>query len=539
MIIPFCGESYLGRSKAIDPSRTINLYTEINASPYSKSQITMVGTPGTLEFAEFTATLGSVRLMYNYAGRLFVVAGNLIYELFSDGSKSNALAAFPTTTGYISAADNGISQSFSDYTQQAMLDAGITVGGVGGNQILMVTNGFGYIFDPQTNALTQITHEGFPVGATQVEYLDGYFIVTNDTQTFFVSELYDGLTWPGLAFASVIGTSDDIKTVKALHQQLFFFKEASIEIWYNNGVATSQGSPFMKLQGTVIDYGIVAYKTVAKGSNTILFLANIRNADFTEFVGVGIIEGYQVKIVSPPAINYRISQYELSDAFAYVYNDEGHTFYVLTFPTSDVTLVYDLTTNMWHERSTSNGIDDHEHRHLSNGYTYFNGLHLVSDYRNSKIHSMSSEYYDDNGDAIVSVRIAQPIFDKQNINSVIIHRMIVDMEAGVGDSTVVPLDPTFAWLADGTHIADGSGVAGGFNLILSHDGNPQAWLSWSNDGGNTWSNEYPASIGKQGEYSVRLSWRSLGRARNRVFKLRMPDKVKKVLLGAYLNDGSL
>jgi len=104
-------------------------------------------------------------------------------------------------------------------------------------------------------------------------------------------------------------------------------------------------------------------------------------------------------------------------------------------------------------------------------------------------------------------------------------------------SSVTPVDPYFAWLADGSHLADGSGYAGGFSVILSPSGDPKAWLSWSNDGGHTWSNKYEAAMGKMGEYKTRLSWRRLGKARNRVFKLEMPSANKKIIVNAFINDG--
>lgn len=63
---------------------------------------------------------------------------------------------------------------------------------------------------------------------------------------------------------------------------------------------------------------------------------------------------------------------------------------------------------------------------------------------------------------------------------------------------------------------------------------PQAMLSWSDDGGHTWSNDYMASLGKQGEYSKRTQWRRLGKSRNRVFRLAISDPIKKVLNSAVL-----
>ena len=64
---------------------------------------------------------------------------------------------------------------------------------------------------------------------------------------------------------------------------------------------------------------------------------------------------------------------------------------------------------------------------------------------------------------------------------------------------------------------------------------PVAYLSWSDDKGHTWSSDYESSLGKVGEYNVRLIWRKLGYARgDRIFRLQISDPVPRVLLSAYV-----
>jgi hypothetical protein len=64
---------------------------------------------------------------------------------------------------------------------------------------------------------------------------------------------------------------------------------------------------------------------------------------------------------------------------------------------------------------------------------------------------------------------------------------------------------------------------------------PQAVLSWSDDGGHTWSNDHVAPMGRQGEYRARVIWRRLGAARNRTFRLAISEPIKKVLIGSYMD----
>lgn len=52
---------------------------------------------------------------------------------------------------------------------------------------------------------------------------------------------------------------------------------------------------------------------------------------------------------------------------------------------------------------------------------------------------------------------------------------------------------------------------------------PQAMLRWSNDGGDTWSNEHWTSVGTIGHFYTRAQWYLLGSARDRVLELVVSD----------------
>jgi hypothetical protein len=118
---------------------------------------------------------------------------------------------------------------------------------------------------------------------------------------------------------------------------------------------------------------------------------------------------------------------------------------------------------------------------------------------------MLSTTYTDNGNPLVSMRTAQHLFDKKDLDHIFIRRLILDMETGIGDG------------------------AYSFETGI----NPQAALAWSDDGGHTWSNQYTASMGAAGRYRTRVIWRRLGHSRDRIFQVTISDPVKKILIGAY------
>ena len=167
----------------------------------------------------------------------------------------------------------------------------------------------------------------------------------------------------------------------------------------------------------------------------------------------------------------------------------------MAFPEGNATWVYDASIRdvgrAWHQRRT--GLTG---RHLSGAYAFLNEKHYVSDYRNGKIYQSSLGLYDDNGETIFRTASTPTIHGDRR--RVFMDRLEVDIESGVGNGTE----------------------------------NPQAMLTYSDDGGKTWSKEKFATLGKTGEYVTRLKFHNLGAFYQRVFKLRIADPVRTVILDA-------
>lgn len=428
--------------------------------------------------------------------------------VFSGGGGSGASALAKTSiktitsinlisggSGYISDPVVTISGT-NGATQATATVANTTITG-----IQIVSGGTGYS-DIPTISISAPEGSNFPASPQQVTYMDGYFILTNGTMSHYVSNLYNGLLWNPIATSPVSGTTDNIQTPFNFHQQLWFIKQFATEVWYDSGTATSEGSPFSRVSGAIIDYGTPAPWSVTRGSNSIFFLASQRTESGGAFIGAVELSGYSPAVISPPAITYQMSLWrDMANAFAFSYSEGGHTFIVFTSPGDNQTLVYDTTTQSWHEWSSYTAQPYVTGRHLANCYAYFNGKHLVGDYQTGNIYELSSSFYTENGNPIVSFQTTPILSDKNDRNNIFISRLTIDAEIGIGSES-------------------GS--------------DPQASLSWSNDSGHTWSNDYPASMGKIGEYRKRLVWRRLGYARDRVFRVAIDAPVKKVLIAAYV-----
>jgi hypothetical protein len=212
--------------------------------------------------------------------------------------------------------------------------------------------------------------------------------------------------------------------------------------------------------------------------------------------------GYIPERISTHAVETAMAGYSvISDAIAYTYQQAGHEFYVLTFPTADKTWVYDLATELWHKRESRDG-KNNRHRLPDNCACVFQGKNYVGDFSNGNLYVIDQSNYTINGLQMPCTRTAQHL--TQDLRRVTYNDLQIQFQPGVGIST-------------------GQGS------------NPQAMLKWSDDGGFTWSHEHWTNIGQQGKYKNRAIWRRLGVARDRVFSVSVTDPVFRTIVSADIN----
>jgi hypothetical protein len=143
------------------------------------------------------------------------------------------------------------------------------------------------------------------------------------------------------------------------------------------------------------------------------------------------------------------------------------------------------------------------HRQRANCLAYMGGMQVAGDYTNGKLYWQTRTAYADDAYPLVAVRRAPQVWDKNNRARVVHSRLQIDFFPGVG-------------------------------LVSGQGSDPQAILTWSDDGGQTFGNEHLAPIGKQGETKNRAIWRRLGSSRDRVYEVRVSDPVKRDVAGASL-----
>lgn len=506
MKTPILGGTYVARSVNAADARMVNLFPE--AIPEGGKE------PGFLNRAPGIRLLanmgdGPIRGLWQFGGYGYAVSGETLYKIDAIWNT--------TTIGTVSGSSGPVSMSDN------------------GTQLFIACNGPSFIYNSSTLAFAQITDIDFP-GAVTVGYLDGYFVFNEpNSQRLWITQLLDGQSIEPLDFASAEGSPDGLVSILIDHREAWLFGTNSVEVWYNSGAVNFPLSP---VQGAFNEVGCIAPFSVAKLDNGIFWLG-------ADARGKGIVyraNGYTAQRVSTHAVEWQIQQYgNLSDAIAYTYQQDGHSFYVLIFPSANTTWVFDVATSLWHERAAF--INGSFTRHRSNCQMSFSNEIVVGDHELGNIYAFDLDVFSDSGAPQKWLRSWRALPTGMNdLKRSAHHSLQLDAETGAINSNLTTLidisvlnEKLLAENGDVLTQEDGGALLIETGLLTAID--PQVMLRWSDDGGHTWSNEHWRSMGLTGEWGQRVIWRRLGmtlKLRDRVYEVSGTDQIKIAIMGAEL-----
>ena len=460
--LPIIGGTSIGKSININNQRSINMYARLeNAGAKTPAGIYQVHG---LEYLETRGTGPCRSNGIQFGNSTYFVSGN-------------ELIAFDSV--------------YSGSTIGTLNSSTARCEGAAGRDYLMIVDGTdGYTYDGTTFA--QIADADFPANPSHVDYLDGYFIVNRGgTDEYYTSANEDPTSWGALDFGTAENNPDEILALAATFKDLYLIGKNVSEIHYNS---KNPDFPFEAYPGGVVEIGIRAPHSLAKGSIGLFFLAS--NAEGDAFVVN--MNGPQYQVISDFDTAYSINNLSVTtDAIGSLYRKDGETFYVLTFPSADKTYVYDINTKLWHERKSRN-----VGRWIGSGVGYVGEKHIVGEFNSGKFYTLSNAVYTEGGAILERTRQCQ-IFHSKGLN--LEHRELeLVIQAGVG-------------------------------LTTGQGSDPQIMMDYSDDFGRTWSSELWATMGKIGKYETRLIWDKLGDAENRIYRFKVTDPVNFSIVNAFVD----
>lgn len=478
----FLGPAYALRSLPLSAQTLINLYLEQNESGAGEPG-GFYGTPGT----RLLLTLDSwcCRGLYVAGGYLWAVYGSTVYRINADWTAAE-IGTISTSSGPVQMTDNGV------------------------DLIIAHSGGWGRVALTGTTLSSVVNAEG----TSDATFIDNYFVQAKEDGTYQWADA-GTVTIDPLSFASAEGHPDYVRRTLADHRELWLFGDLSLEIAVVSGDADL---PFTRT--AFIEQGILAPHSAVKQDNSVFWLG--RN----EF-GHGVVyraQGYQPVRISTHAVEQAIATYGgPQSARAYTYQQDGHHFYVLTF--AEATWCYDINAGIWHQRAYLNPATGLRERHRGECHAFFNGTHVVGDYEDGRLYALDLDTYTDDGDPIYRERTWAQIEAENKWIRFDRGELIAEMGVGLDG-----LDPGTT-----TYLTDGSGAImtdeAGNPVIVSQTqaevgADPQVNLQWSDDGGRTWGNYHPRSVGQIGAFRNRAVWRRMGRARTRYYRLWTSEPVR-------------
>lgn len=469
--IPLGNGFYQSDSLPLSNQRCVNLYPNLVESE-GISPSALFGAPGVKQISSTGDKIENAnRGAWTMDGKPYFVNGQTLYRL--DRNIVNGEEVWTSVAlGEITGSERC---SFADNGKQLII-------------IVPSTPSVGYIFDGELKTITDgdFYAQGNPL---HVVFVDSFFIATTDEKKIIKSDSNDGLSWNPLNFGAAVVDPDKIVAPFVFRNQIFIGGSETFEVFENVG---GTGFNFSRINGLVIDKGLSSPYAIAGTTDTFLWLGKGDNEDVSIWAFTGS-SAQRASTVSIDSILNRLGEGEIENCFAWSYGQDGHFFIGFNFPS--ITLVYDTTTQRWHERE-SQVVDNKgfpvntrcRYNSIVNAY----GFLLCGDSQDGRIGVIDRDYYFEYDRPLIATFSLAPFYNNGSSFSVTQCELVG--ESGVGN----PDAPE-----------------------------PEIRMKVSRNG-RTFNQSITRKLGKIGEYSKRIIWRRLGRfSRMAVFEFTVSDPVKR------------
>lgn len=467
MKVPLTSGAYQARSLIAAAQRCIDCFPEANPAE-SEFPTTHYPRPGKVRLA--TAPVAGWRGLYTASsGDLFGAVQNKIYRIMPDYSFVE-LGTLTTISGAVSMKDNSAELVIVDGSPN------------------------GYAVDLATHVLTRIDDDAF-YGSDRVDVMDDFLLFNQpNTRQFYVSRAMD-VTFDPLDIAAKNGAPDKTIGVAVVNRTIFVFGQWTSEIWYNSGDAAFV---FARYPGAFIEHGCAASASIATIDTSAYWLSRSEKGATMVFRTSDML----ALRISTHALETEMKGYaKVDDAEGFCYQDDGHTFYQLNFPTAQKSWCFDLATQQWHERTYLEK-DGTRTRDRAGCFARWNGKQLVGDYATGDLYEMTTEADTDAGNDIVCVRTFPHIGNDEN--RAFYDYFVAEMEVGTA-----PVD---------------------------YGTEPVARLRWSDTRGKSWGTTISHGMGNRGKFDEIIRFNRLGQddGNGRIFELSWSARVQTALNGAYI-----
>jgi hypothetical protein len=192
---------------------------------------------------------------------------------------------------------------------------------------------------PATGTITLTANFGTVPG---IPYIDGYFFVMDTNGVMWASAIDDPTSWPALNNLTAQNRNGAGKALGRTQNYLVAFKEWSTEFFYD---AKQLNFPYLPVDNGFTEVGCASGESVAYLDGNAFWIAQVKENGRSVYM----MSGLQQQKISTPDVDRILDADGLTTVYAYGVKLGGHSYYVLTLESSEITLVYDLTSQSWYQ----------------------------------------------------------------------------------------------------------------------------------------------------------------------------------------------
>ena len=358
---------------------SVNMYPETQNITEHSTQLLMRSADGESLFVQNQLNgkcRGMFRVSRGIGGvpRLYAIFGNRLYYIGSDGSATE-IAAIYTHGSECRMTETG---GYNDAHPHLIIVDGLHM------YALDVTLP---ISQQKTDFKTielphRPTNADQKIKPTHVAYLYGYLVCNDDgTDAFYTSIQYpfetnDTDIWrlnstAGIGFVTFSEWSPDNTTALCSNgSKMYTFGPRSWQAWSYND---DKNNPFSSPDNAAGNVGLKSVRSLAMLGTTTIWLGS---SDIGEDA-VYMLNDIQLTRISTGDLERELAQVSSPEtAYASIWQEHRHVFYSLTFESSKITYVYDVTEAKWHRRASYD---------IQNNLTYWRYNHATFAYNRTMV----------------------------------------------------------------------------------------------------------------------------------------------------------
>lgn len=472
-------QTYQSRSKPFSSERLLNMLFEPSAQ--DKNVYMLIGAPGLKEYYDLGGNQRVLGMIYLRNFLVYVTTDviRVVYKREDTGQIIEIISRNWATEGW---------KQPTSFVQMCCNGDTVMMVNPDDNKLYMVDLFGDYALnsDSWNIAKVEVPNEGAKY--TSITQISGVFVAACQVGSDSMIEYTDVLGRKMLYQLQLETALTNLTALASNMREIWAFGANSIEVLAPTGETGNDF--FAHVQGAYANKGCICKNSISVYETMFFFYGTNGN--------IYVAENYSnLKQISTPALLDMIkswgtleTQADKDGVIGQIYTQDGHTFYMLKFKKFGKTLLYDITTSSWSERETGDG-GEWEGEFVVRRP---NGEMIVSSATTDKLYIMDSNIYTDNGKPICREFVFGTIKNERK-NRMFFYSLTLDVDVGLGpDDTVM--------------------------------------LSWSDDGGYTWSIERMLRLGEYGQYKKKLQFRKLGSATLRTYKVRFSTASKVNVLSA-------